>query len=58
MPILARSHAWHKPQVSELAQGRLFESVWQDGGRIVFVKPRPAFVPYFRDLAESALDMH
>lgn len=31
----------------------LFENVWQDEGRIVFVKPRPAFVPYFQALAEN-----
>ncbi len=31
----------------------LFERVWQDAGRIVFVKPRPAFAPYFQALAEN-----
>jgi hypothetical protein len=31
----------------------LFENVWQDEGRIVFVKPRPAFIPYFQALAEN-----
>ncbi len=34
----------------------LFERVWQDGGRIVFVKPRPAFVPYFQALTKNPKD--
>ena len=33
----------------------IFEQVWQDKGRIVFVRPRSAFVPYFQALiAETA----
>jgi hypothetical protein len=33
----------------------LFEHIWQDKGRIVFVRPRSAFVPYFQVLlAETA----
>ncbi len=31
----------------------LFETVWQDAGRVVFVKPRPAFAPYFLALTEN-----
>jgi hypothetical protein len=31
----------------------LFERVWQDEGRIVWVKPRPPFVPYFQALSEK-----
>jgi hypothetical protein len=31
----------------------LFEHIWQDTGRIVSVKPRPAFAPYFIALAEN-----
>jgi hypothetical protein len=31
----------------------LFENVRQDEGKIVYVKPRPTFVPYFQTLTET-----
>ncbi|HEY1688507.1 MAG TPA: recombinase family protein, partial [Solirubrobacteraceae bacterium] len=31
----------------------LFDNVWQDGGRIVAVKPRPAFAAYFTAISEK-----
>ncbi|HEY5193844.1 MAG TPA: recombinase family protein [Solirubrobacteraceae bacterium] len=34
----------------------LFEHVWQDKGRIVFVKPRSAFVPYFQALIAETIE--
>lgn len=31
----------------------LFDHVWQDSGRIVAVKPRPAFAPYSKAIDEA-----
>lgn len=31
----------------------LFDNVWQDDGRIVAVKPRPAFAAYFKAVSET-----
>lgn len=31
----------------------LFDRVWQDEGQIVWVKPRPPFLPYFQALTEN-----
>jgi Recombinase zinc beta ribbon domain len=33
--------------------GSLFDRVWQDGGTIVAVKPRPAFAAYFKALDQA-----
>ena len=31
----------------------LFECVWQDNGKVVAVKPRPAFATYFQVVAQA-----
>jgi hypothetical protein len=47
---------WHaEPDPAERRKliNSLFDHIWQDNGAIVAVKPRPAFVPYFKALDEN-----
>ncbi len=46
-------HAEPNPAERRKLLASLFDHIWQDDGRIVAVKPRPAFAPYFKAIDEA-----